>query len=69
MQTSNDWVDFHAIAETFFSGVYNIDTFVKDTSETTLEDIKIIAEKYFGADKWQLVVVGRTKEESINLIW
>ena len=69
MQTSNDWVDFHAVAEVFVDGKYNINTFVKNTEETTTEDIRRIIDKFFVSDKWQLALCGRTKEESVNINW
>jgi predicted Zn-dependent peptidase len=69
MQTSDDWVDFHAVAEVFSPEIYNLETFVKNTTETTVEDIKQIIDKYFASDKWQLALCGRTKEESIKIIW
>jgi predicted Zn-dependent peptidase len=69
MQTSNDWVDFHASAEVFSSEIYNINTFVKDIEETTIEDIKLVVDTYLVKNKWQLALCGRTKEESINIKW
>lgn len=65
MQTSNDWVDFHAVAEVFVNETYNINTFVTDTENTTIEDIKYVINKYLGSAKWKLAMCGRTKEESI----
>lgn len=69
MQTSNDWVDFHAVAEVFLKTPYDINTFVRDTADTTVQDLKQIIDKYFKPDKWQLAMCGRTKEESIRIDW
>jgi zinc protease len=67
MQTSDDWVDFHALSEAFSKETWNIDTFVKDTEETTVEDIKRVIDIYMPLDKWQLALCGRTKAQDIKI--
>ncbi len=69
MQTSNDWVDFHAIAEVFSEQTYSINTYVEDIKNTTVEDIKKVIDKYLVDDKWKLALCGRIKEESVNINW
>src|SRR3989344_1269455 len=65
MQTSNDWVNFHAYPEAFSIEGYDINTFVKYIKEATVNDIKQIVDKYLSIEKLQLTLTGRTKEGSI----
>ena len=69
MQTSEEWVDFHASPETFSKEIYNINTFVKDIEDTTVNDIIKVVDKYLGPEKWKLAMCGRTKEESMVIKW
>jgi len=69
MQTSGDWVDFHASSEVFSNEYYDINTFVKDVQETTIEDINAVIKKYLNEGNWKLALCGRTKAESITIQW
>lgn len=63
MQTSNDWVNFHAYSKAFSIEDYDINAFVKYVKEATVHDIKHIIDKYLEPKKWQLALCGRTKKE------
>lgn len=69
MQTSANWVDFHASAEVFSKIPYDINIYVKEIEATTIEDLKKIIDKYFSQDNWKLALCGKTKEESVKFNW
>ena len=69
MQTSNDWVNFHAVPYVFSTELYDINTFVKDVAETTTEDIKNVIKQYLIPEKWKLAMCGRIEEKTVILKW
>jgi predicted Zn-dependent peptidase len=70
LQTSKDWVDFYA-AEEVFKGIPidGIDKYIEIIEQTTTADLKNIIDTYFIPERWQLVLVGRNKPDSIVFNW
>jgi predicted Zn-dependent peptidase len=67
MQTSNDWVNFHATSEIFPENKYDINVFAEEIRKTTLEDTKNVIDQYLKPEKWQLALCGKTKAQSIEI--
>jgi predicted Zn-dependent peptidase len=70
MQTSEDWVSFHSLGETYAPQTYrNIDAYVNEVEQTTIEDIQHVIDTYLKPEYWKLVMVGRTPAESVKIVW
>jgi predicted Zn-dependent peptidase len=70
MQTSEDWVSFHSLGETYAPHLYrHIDAYVQEVEQTTVEDIQNVINVYLKPEYWKLVMVGRTTAESVQIEW
>jgi zinc protease len=70
LQTSRDWVDFYSTEESYSKNPsVGIEMYIEMLEQTTTADLKKIIDTYFIPEKWQLILVGRNKADSIGFNW
>ena len=69
LQTSDRWVDFHALAETFSPGNYDLNKYIEYTLKASIADMQNIISKYLPPAHWKLALVGKNRGEEINISW
>lgn len=69
LQTSASWVNFHAYKQLLSPEPWTFIDYLQGISKVTSEDIRRVAKKYFGHDKWYLAMCGDITKDEVAINW